>query len=96
MRAGTFLPNGHLEREVAQSCLTLCDPMDCNSLPGSSIYGIFQARVLEWVAISFSRGSSRPQDQTGLPEPGPLLCFLIERYHKTHNYTVRETSIMAI
>ena len=43
--------------EVAQSCPTLCDPMDC-SLPGSSIYGIFQARVLEWVAISFSKGSS--------------------------------------
>ena len=39
--------------EVAQSCLTLCDPIDC-SLPGSSIHGIFQARVLEWVAISFS------------------------------------------
>ena len=44
-------------REVAQSCPTLCDPMDC-SPPGSSIHGIFQARVLEWVAISFSRGSS--------------------------------------
>ena len=41
------------ESEVAQSCLTLCDPMDC-SLPGSSIHGIFQARVLEWVAIAFS------------------------------------------
>ena len=41
------------ESEVAQSCLTLRDPMDC-SLPGSSIHGIFQARVLEWVAISFS------------------------------------------
>ena len=40
--------------EVAQSCLTLSDPMDC-SLPGSSIHGIFQARILEWVAISFSR-----------------------------------------
>ena len=39
------------ESEVAQSCLTLCDPMDC-SLPGSSTHGIFQARVLEWVAIS--------------------------------------------
>ena len=45
------------ESEVAQSCPTLCDPMDC-SLPGSSVHGIFQARVLEWVAISFSRGSS--------------------------------------
>ena len=41
------------ESEVAQSCPTLCDPMDC-SLPGSSVHRIFQARVLEWVAISFS------------------------------------------
>ena len=41
------------EGEVTQSCPTLCDPMDC-SLPGSSIHGIFQARVLEWGAISFS------------------------------------------
>ena len=41
------------ESEVAQLCLTLCDPMDC-SLPGSSIRGIFQARVLEWGAIAFS------------------------------------------
>ena len=49
--------------EVAQSCPTLCDPMDC-SLPCSSIHGIFQARVLEWVAIAFSRGSSRPRDRT--------------------------------
>ena len=41
------------EREFAQSCPTLSDPMDC-SLPGSSIHGIFQARVLEWGAIAFS------------------------------------------
>ena len=41
------------ESEVAQLCPSLCDPMDC-SLPGSSIHGIFQARVLEWVAIAFS------------------------------------------
>ena len=41
------------EREVAQSCLTLSDPMNC-SLPGSSVHGIFQARVLEWGAIAFS------------------------------------------
>ena len=51
------------ESEVTQTCLTLCNPMDC-SLPGSSVYGIFQARVLEWVAMSFSRGSSRPKDRT--------------------------------
>ena len=51
------------ESEVAQSRPTLCDPMDC-SLPGSSIHGTFQAIVLEWIAISFSRGSSQPRDQT--------------------------------
>ena len=45
--------NTEREREVAQSCSTLPDPMDC-SLPGSSIHGIFQARVLEWGAIAFS------------------------------------------
>ena len=49
------------ESEVAQLCPTLCDPMDC-SLPGSSIHGILQARILEWVAVSFSRRSSQPRD----------------------------------
>ena len=49
--------------EVTQSCPTLCDPMDY-SLPGSSVHGIFHARVLEWNAISFSRGSSWPRDRT--------------------------------
>ena len=44
------------ESEVAQSCPTLSDPMDC-SPPGSSVHGIFQARVLEWVAIAFSNGT---------------------------------------
>ena len=48
---------------VAQSCPTLWDPMDC-SPPGSSVHGIFHARILEWFAISFSRGSSQPRDQT--------------------------------
>ena len=51
------------ESEIAQSCLTLCNHLDCNR-PGYSIHTIFQARVLEWVAISFFRGSSRPRDQT--------------------------------
>ena len=45
---------------VFQSCLTLCSPMDC-SLPDSSVLGILQARILEWFAISSSRGSSRPE-----------------------------------
>ena len=48
---------------VAKMCPNSCDPMDC-STPGSSVYGIFQARILEWVAISFSGGSSWPRDQT--------------------------------
>ena len=48
---------------VTQSCPTLCDPMDC-SPPGSSVRGILQARILEWVAISFSRGSPQPRDRT--------------------------------
>ena len=48
---------------AAQSCLTLCDPTDC-SLPGSTVHGVFQARILEWVASPFSRGSFQPRDQT--------------------------------
>ena len=48
---------------VAQLCLTLCDPMDC-SLAGSSVHGILQARILEWVVIPFSRRSSWPRDWT--------------------------------
>ena len=48
---------------VAKSCLTLCNPMDC-SPPGASVHGISQARILEWVAISSSRGSSQPRDWT--------------------------------
>ena len=48
---------------ITQSCLTVCNPMDY-SLPGSYVHGILQARILEWVAIPFSRGSSQPRDQT--------------------------------
>ena len=51
-----------IDIEVTQWCSALCDPMDC-SLPGSSIHGIFQARILKWVAISFSWRSSRPRDR---------------------------------
>ena len=49
---------------IAKSCWALCNPMDC-CWPGSSVHGVFfQTRMLEWVAISFSRGSSRPKDRT--------------------------------
>ena len=54
---------------VAQSCSTLCDPMDC-SPPGSSVHGIPQARILEWVAILFSRGSSQCRGQTQVSHMG--------------------------
>ena len=62
------------ESEVAQSCLTLCDPVD-GSPPGSSVHGILQARILEWVAISFSRGSSQPRDRTR------VFCFAGRRFN---------------
>ena len=52
-----------IESEVAHLCPTLCNPVDC-SLPGSSLHGILQARILEWVAIPVSRGSSQPRDRT--------------------------------
>ena len=51
-----------LKEKVIQSCLTLCDPLD-HSLPGSSVQGILQARILEWLVIPFSRGLSQPRDQ---------------------------------
>ena len=53
----------------ARLCPTLCDPMDC-ILPSSSVHGILQARILEWVAISFSKGSYWPRDQT------PVSCIV--------------------
>ena len=66
-RLSTLLQKDGIERKWKKvkllSRVWLCEPMDC-SLPGSSVHGIFQARVLEWVAISFSRGSSQPRDRT--------------------------------
>ena len=60
--------------EVAQSCPTLCDPMDC-TLPGSSVHGIFQARVMEWVAISFSiMGALRKE---GVVMTGEYLWYIL-------------------
>ena len=60
-----LLGNSHryllLKVKVAKSCLTLCDPMDYR-LPGSSVHGILQGRILKWVAIPFSRGSFQPRE----------------------------------
>ena len=54
-----------MHAQSLQSCLIDCDPMDCSS-PGSSVHGILQARILEWVAMPFSRGSSQPKGLTHL------------------------------
>ena len=56
-------PSPCMRAKLLQSCPTFCDPMDC-SLPGSSIHGIFQAKILECIAMPFSRGSSWPRDRT--------------------------------
>ena len=52
-----------MHAKLLQLCLTLCDPMDC-SPPGSSVHGILQAKILEWVAVPSSRGSSQPRGRT--------------------------------
>ena len=82
-----------------QSCPTLCDPMDC-SPPDSSVQGILQVRILEWVAISSSRGSSRPRDWTGISCVGrwillPLshllgrrkIIWFLQVTHRMNKYT---------
>ena len=63
MLGPTLVVMSSTEEVELLSRVQLCNPMDC-SLPGSSVHGIFQARILEWVAISFSWGSSQPRDRT--------------------------------
>ena len=60
--------------KVAQACLTLCNAMDC-SLPGSSVHGISQAKILEWIAISFSRGSSLTERLNMRPLLGKQILY---------------------
>ena len=71
-------------KKVAQSCPTLCNPIDC-SPPGSSIHGIFQARVLGWVAISFSRGSSWPRDRTQVSGIAGTCFYCLSHQGSVHN-----------
>ena len=63
IQRGCPFPRLKVKVLVTQSCLTLCDPVDC-SPPGSSVRGILQARILGWLAIPFSMGSSQPRNQT--------------------------------
>ena len=68
------------EREVAQSCLTLSDPMDC-SPPGSSVHGIFQARVLEWGAKGYANRLNRFPWVFSVPIFSKLYCVTLSKYH---------------
>ena len=71
---------------ITKSYLTLCDTMDCSS-PGSSVHGIFQARILEWVAISFSRGSSYP----GIKPMSPTLAGRLYHWATRKANTVQKS-----
>ena len=71
-------------------CLTLCDLMDC-SLPGSSVHGILQARRLEWVAVSYSRGSCLPRDRTQVSQVSFAGRWVL--YHQCHLGSGTITSI---
>ena len=84
------------EREVAQSCLTLSDPMDC-SLPGSSVCGIFQARVLEWVAIAFSIYVDDTTLMAESEEELKSLLIRVEEKSEKAGFTlnIQKTKIMA-
>ena len=80
----TWLLDPSMKVLVTHSCLTLCHPMDC-SLPGSSVHGIFQARILEWVAIPFSRGSCQPRDWTWVSQiAGGFLTIWATREALSH------------
>ena len=73
---------------VTESCLTLCNPMDCR-LPGSSVHGISQAGILEWFGISFSRGSSQPRDSTHVLHCRQILYHWATR--EAHLYNIVHT-----
>ena len=90
-----YLPRMHACAKSLQSCPTLCDPMDC-SLPGSSVHGILQERILEWVATSFSTKwglmASTSLGQEGAQERQRLLQFLtqvlVPRKFSTHSIDI--------
>ena len=78
-----------VKRLAAQSCLTLCNPMDC-SLPVSSVHGILQARILEWVAIPFSRGSSSRRGWTHSSCTGGQILYLLSHLESSHTATFKK------
>ena len=82
---------------VAQSCPTFCNPMD-GGLTGSSVHGILQARILEWVSISFSRGSSRPRDQTQVSwiAGGIFIIWATRDTQTKHKYVLKRMHLNVV
>ena len=79
-----------------QSCLTLCKPMDC-SLPGSSVHEILQARILEWVVIPSSRGSSRPRDQSHVSYVSCIGRWVLHHWcHLGSHMETQETQVRSL
>ena len=74
-----------------QLCSTLCNPMNC-SPPGSSVHGILQARILEWEAIPFSRGSSQPRDQTSVSCIGRWILYQCATWEAQRNHCFMSVS----
>ena len=74
---------------LVQSCLTLCNPMNC-SPPGSSVYGVSQARMLEWVVTSYSRGASQPTDPTRVSCIGRQVLYYSATWEALANSTVKK------
>ena len=88
---GFYLMKDHKVKLL--SCVQLCNPID-SSLPGSSVYGIFQARTLEWVAISFSRGSSQLRDWTQVsPTAGSHFTIWATRKAQSESHSVVSYSL---
>ena len=79
---------------VTQSCLTLCDPVDCSPL-GSSVRGIIQARILEWVAVLSSRRSSRPRDQIWVSCIADGFLYYLSHQGSPHKLTIHFKSCFA-
>ena len=95
----TFFSSGQNIRHACmcakslQLCLTLCSPLDC-SPPGSSVHGILQARILEWVAMPSSRGSSRPRDRTCVSDVSSTGRQVLYHWHHLGSLDIRHGEVI--